>query len=87
MENLTLYIVNDRECVDYIQWLAKCIDKRRAKAKPVTTEHLAECSTMRKIVARGAKLVRENDRINPTNDDKRAARYAIADEIINGYWS
>ena len=80
---LELHIDNDRECVDSLTWLRECVDKRRAKGKPVTVEHLAECSTMRKVIARGAKLVQQKEGRMVSNDDKRATRWQYADNIIN----
>lgn len=80
---LELHIDNDLECVQSLTWLRECVDKRRAKGKPVTVEHLAECSTMRKVIARGAKLVRTLEGRFVSNDEKRDTRYKYADNIIN----
>jgi len=82
-EHVVLYINNTREIYTRIESLRRQVKNRMKKNLPVTREHLAESSALRKIVRDAAKIARQDTWCQPTPYDIRAARYRIADEIYD----
>lgn len=82
--NLDIYVNNNREIYCVSEWLASCVAKRMKKGQPVTIEHLANCSTMKRIVKEGVKLVQYYDGMAVPKEDRKEfaelhARYIIED--------
>lgn len=84
MENLVIYAFSGclPDTMRKIEWLTECIEKRLVKGQAVTAEHLAESSTIKKIVSESAKYAQRFGEMY-TKDEKRMARRKIADKIIN----
>lgn len=81
MSNLVLYANNGREFYDLYSWLRDKVGERITKGLQVDANHLAECSTMKKIIGRVAAYGRKYGERYST-DERRAARLTLAEQII-----
>lgn len=83
LHQLILWAENDRQCRNSLDYLQRQVKRRKIYNHPVTVEHLADCSIMRKIVRRASVLVRQKDGRYIDNPTKLAARVHLAGNIIN----
>ena len=81
MNRILLYAQNDRDVYKLQQWLAECVAKRIKSGKEVSVEHLANCSTMKKITCAAAKICKRYGEPFTIQDRKEAA-IAIAESVI-----
>lgn len=81
VSHIMMYAMHIREIYCKLEWLAKCVAKRIAKSQAVTTEHLANCSTMNAVMCAANKWCK-GDGVKVTSSDRREAAKRIANEII-----
>lgn len=81
MNNLVLYAENVREIYDTLAWLGACVEKRVQKGQPVSVEHLANCSTMKKIVREAVRYGERYGERHTTAERKEAATI-LAEGIV-----
>ena len=82
MTNVKIYINNSRDIYCITDWLATCVAKRMKRGQLVTVEHLANCSTMKKIISMACKMCKEYNEPQPTKEERKEiatmhARYII----------
>lgn len=83
--NLKLYIDNSREIYCISEWLANCVAKKIKKCQPVTIEHLANCSTMKKIISMGVKMCIKFEEPQPDKEERKKVAYQHARYIIEDF--
>lgn len=85
MNNLVLYAENTYEVYRMmyrmIEWLVACVRKRNEKHQPVIAQHLAECSTMKKIFREAARYGMKYAE-HYSAAERKEAREILADQII-----
>jgi hypothetical protein len=55
------------------------------KGQSVELDHLAECSTMKKIVRMGAQMCAKFDEPQPDKEERKEVAYALARYIIEDF--
>ena len=83
--NLKLYIDNSRDIYCITEWLANCVAKKMKKSQPVTVEHLANSSTMKKIISMGAKMCAKFGEEQPDKEERKEVAYKHARYIIEEF--
>lgn len=81
---LAMYIRNTSEIYDITSWLQNCIIKKVNKGILPQLEYLANCSTMKTIIRKAAKLLYKYDGITPTKQEKQQAAREHAEHILDG---
>ena len=78
-----IYVIamNTWEIYKDIEWLANCIRKRIARGESIQVEHLAQCSTMRKITL-NAKRLEEKYGGRITKEEREYGAHLIAERVI-----
>lgn len=77
------YALNVERCNAMMKGFSTCIAKRVLKEKPVELNHLAGCSTMKKIVSAASNECRKLEGYNPTALERKEAAQLIAEYILN----
>ena len=83
--NLKLYIDNLRECYILTEWLANCVAKKIKQNKEVSSEHLANCATMKKIIAIAMNTIKKYGEQVPTKEEIKEISYNHAIYIIEEF--
>lgn len=81
-ERMVIYINNTYDIYRVTEWLVNCLVKKMQKGLVPDVNHLANCSTMKKILGMAAKLVRENDGARVTAQERKEVALAHAASII-----
>lgn len=80
---IVLYADNNREIYTRLtNPLCQQLVKRFIKGKAVFVEHLANCSTMQKIIREAVKIVRKCDGCTPSKAERKEAGFALAASLI-----
>jgi hypothetical protein len=83
--NLKIYIDNLRECYLLTEWLANCVAKKIKQNKEVSIEHLANCATMKKIIAIAKNTIKKYGEQMPTKEEVKEISYNHAKHIIEEF--
>lgn len=62
--------------------LCRQLVKRLVSGKGVELNHLAECSTMKKIICASVKVMRKYDGCTPSKAERKEAGFALASLLI-----
>ena len=79
--DLAVTIENNPECRSLIEWLANCVAKRYRRGQLVLLDHLAWCSTMKRVIGLAVKVVRQWSKV--TTADRRECALYLASVIIS----
>lgn len=82
MNNLFLYVINDADLYAMYADLCGACRKRVSRSKPVEMTHLAECSSMKKIICSACKYAAKFGELY-SSEVRKQARYMLAERIIN----
>lgn len=81
MNNLVLYAQHVYDVYLVKEWLVACVRKQNEKLQPVSAQHLAECSTMKKIIREAARYgLKYGEHYSAA--EKKQAREILAELII-----
>lgn len=81
-ERMVIYINNTYDIYRITEWLVNCLVKKMKKGLVPDVNHLAYCSTMKKIMGMAAKLVQTCDGARVTAQERREVALAHAASII-----
>lgn len=81
-ERMVIYINNTYDIYRITEWLVNCLVKKMKKGLAPDANHLAYCSTMKKIMGMAAKLVQTCDGAKVTAQERREVALAHAASII-----
>lgn len=81
-ERMVIYINNTYDIYRVSEWLVNCLVKKMKKGLAPDVNHLAYCSTMKKIMGMAAKLVQTCDGARVTAQERREVALAHAASII-----
>lgn len=79
---LSLYIDNSREIYSITETLSNSLAKKIKKGVVLNVETLAKCSTMKRIVSMGAKIVKEYDGITVSSQERKEAALKHSECIV-----
>ncbi len=79
---LAIYVDNSREIYSVTENLVNSLAKKIRKGVTISRERLVGCSTMRRIISMGARMVADNEGERCTAGDRRAVAALHADYII-----
>jgi hypothetical protein len=82
MNFIYLYVSNDHALYFQMYNIVMAVSKRVHKGKSVTSEHLATCSSMKKLIASACKVVRQNEDYTPDKAERAEAVQMITDYIL-----
>ena len=80
---LKIYAFTEKRIATLCDWLRKCVEKRIRKGQPVTTEHLANSSTVKNIGFECKKIVETYDKLAVRNDARQVFQFELAEMIID----
>lgn len=81
-ERMVIYINNTYDIYRITEWLVNCLVKKMKKGLAPDANHLAYCSTMKKIMGMAAKLVQTCDGAKVTAQERREVAINHAQYII-----
>ena len=82
-QKIVIYAENTREIYfSFLAPLRQQLTRRLVSGKDVDLEHLAECSTMKKIVCECVKLFKKYGESVPTTTERKEASTEIANLLI-----
>lgn len=81
-ELLSIYVNNSSEVYLLTEWLENCIAKKIRKGVAVDTLYLSQCSTMKKIISKAARIEFENEGIKPSKEERSRVALSHAAQII-----
>lgn len=81
VSHMLLYVRNIEQLCDTMHWLADCIIKKQSRGKECNVDHLANCSTMKKLIS-GATKCCKADGVNITTAEKKHVANLLAREIF-----
>ena len=79
--DLALTIKNVYDYSRVIEWLTKCVAKRYRRGQLVLFDHLAGCSTLKRVIGQAAKVVSQWSKV--TTADRRDVATYFAGVIIS----
>lgn len=79
---LIIYIRNSRDIYEFTEWLQNALLKKVKRGLTPNVEHLANCSTMKKIVRLAANMVVSEESKTVTKQEKEQAAREHAAYII-----
>lgn len=77
-----LYVSNDETLYFQMYNIVKAVAKRLHNGKPVTSEYLSTCSSMKKLISSACKVVRQNEDYTPDKAERAEAVQIITDYIL-----
>lgn len=81
-ERMVIYINNTYDIYRITEWLVNCLVKKMKKGMAPDVNHIAYCSTMKKIMGMAAKLVQTYDGARVTAQERGEVALAHAASII-----
>ena len=81
VSHMLLYVRNIEQFCNTMHWLADCIVKKQARGQECNVYHLANCSTMKKLIS-GANKYCKADGVYVTTDEKKHVANLLAREIF-----
>ena len=80
---LSLYVANSYDVYRIVEWLEGCVAKKLSKGQRISVDHLAACSSMRRLLSLASRIMQENEGVKPSWEDRKTVSIECAERIID----